>query len=157
VAIALLGTVQAGPGLAAAWGRLEVVTRTPACSVTALRQLVSRDPTAWLGRTVLAQGRAVRYHTWRAPDSIVTDNELLDADAPGGSPGLSLVWGRGDPLLTALRRLPLLGRLAPPMQAIRWGVRATYRVQLRLAPPASCAALPCIEAVVLDATPARDA
>jgi hypothetical protein len=144
---ALLVTARALPHLPAVFGHRR------AFSVPALLRKLTRDPVDWSGQTVLIQGWAAKYRTWDAPDSIVTTVELRDAAAPVGAPGLPLVWGSGDPLLVSLRRIPLLGRFAPPAQAIRWGARATYRVQLRIVPAAACAALPCVEAIVLDAAP----
>jgi hypothetical protein len=58
-----------------------------------------------------------------------------------------------DPLLAALRRLPLAGGLVPGPQVAREGVLATYRVRLVAAPAAACEASPCYEAFLLDAAP----
>jgi hypothetical protein len=148
---ALLLTVVLG------WGTLQlaaalhtrITTEEQVYSVNDLHQQVAHDPRHWLGRTLLVQGRVALDHTWSPPDSIVTRIELVD---PGTS-GVSLAWGGETPLMQALRRLPLLGRLVPRPQVLRWDTRATYRVQLRAAPAGTCAVPPCYEAFLLDAAP----
>jgi hypothetical protein len=57
-----------------------------------------------------------------------------------------------DPLLAALRHLPLADRLVPGPQVVRWGILATYRARLMVAPAAACSAVPCY-GVLLEATP----
>jgi hypothetical protein len=153
LASTLVGVVYAGPHLATALGEPGFTADRPVFSVAALQRQVVRDPGDWLGLTVRVRGRAATYKTWSPPDSIVTRVELRDADTPFSSSGLPLVWDGGDPLLTSLRQLPLLGQLVPPPQVIRWGARATYRVRLRVVPATSCMVLPCIEADLVDATP----
>jgi hypothetical protein len=55
--------------------------------------------------------------------------------------------------MASLRGLPVLGKLMPPPQLLRWEEVATYRVQLRAVPAAACPARPCYVRLVLDATP----
>jgi hypothetical protein len=75
---------------------------------------------------------------------------LLDRDGAGLLP---VSMGKPNPLLAALRRLPLLGRLMPPLHTVRWGAVGTYQVYLRAAPSGACAAPPCYQALLLDAAP----
>jgi hypothetical protein len=75
---------------------------------------------------------------------------LLDRD---GASRLPIAGWEPDPLLAALRRLPLAGRLVPGPQAVRQGVLATYRVRLQAAPAPVCDATPCYAVVLLDAAP----
>jgi hypothetical protein len=84
---------------------------------------------------------------------MVTSVELLDARPGTGWPGMPLLRENGHTLLASLRRIPLLGRLVPPAQEVRWGVPATYRVQLRRAAAKSCTSQLCIEAILLDPAP----
>ena len=126
---------------------------SPVYTVDDLERRLALDPGAWLGQPLLVQGRLVLDRTWSAPDSVVTRIELLDAHALPGAPALSVRWGGGDPIILALRRIPLLGRLARLPQTVRWGTRATYRVRLAAAPGSSCTAGLCFEAVLLDAAP----
>jgi hypothetical protein len=64
---------------------------------------------------------------------------LLDQD---GASALQAAARELDPLLAALRRLPLAGRLVPGPQVVRWGALATYRVRLVVAPPPPAARYP---------------
>jgi len=106
------------------------LTSGPVYTVTQVWRQVAHHPAGSAGRVVLVRGRAVTYRTWSAPDSIVARLELIDPQVPSGMARLSLGWGRPDPLLAGLRRLPLVGRLAPRPQRPRWGATAVYRVQL---------------------------
>jgi hypothetical protein len=104
----------------------------------------------WVGRTVLVQGRAALYRTWSPPDSIVTRIALVAPRQADGTLPLYLQWGSADPLLSSLRRLPLVGRLAPRPQQSQWGTLAIYRIQLHGRP----SGLPGgDDAVLLDAAP----
>jgi hypothetical protein len=75
---------------------------------------------------------------------------LLGRDGAGMLP---VAGWEPDPLLAALRRLPLAGGLVPGPQVARVGVLATYRVRLKTAPAPVCDATPCYEALLLDAAP----
>jgi hypothetical protein len=147
------GALQADPHVATELSALGVTADGPRYSVTDLQRQVARDPGGWIGRTVLVRGRVATDRTWSAPDSIVTRIALIDPGAPGETTVLSLVWGSADPVRAFLRRLPLLGRVAPKAQVLQLGALATYRVRLRAAPAGSCSFLPCYEALVLDAAP----
>jgi hypothetical protein len=147
------GAVQVGSHLATALSILRIAPDGPTYGVADLQRQAIRDPGRWIGPTVLVRGRAAMDRSWSAPDSIVTRFDLIDPGAPSGAGGLSLAWGGADPLLAALRRLPLIGRLAPRPQVLRWGAPATYRVRLRASPALACGTSPCYEALLLDAAP----
>lgn len=109
----------------------------PVYSVAEVERQMAQAPAGWLGRTVLVQGRAATYRTWSPPDSIVTRIVLVDPGRSAGTVPLSLQWGRADPLLASLRRLPLVGRFAPPPQRPHWGKTEVYRIQLCCLPSPS--------------------
>jgi hypothetical protein len=75
---------------------------------------------------------------------------LRDPDPAAALDRLDLTWRPGDPLLTVLRRVPLVGGILPAPHVIRWDVVAVYRVYLRVERPCGGA---CYEAVLLDAAP----
>jgi hypothetical protein len=122
-----------------------------AATVSEVERGLAQDPADWSGRIVLVRGRAARYVAWQAPDSLVTQVALVDPERVQSTLPLSLTWGRPDPLLAALRRLPLLGPMVQPMQRLHAGTTAVYRVQL-CAPAGR--AHGCAGAVLLDADPA---
>jgi hypothetical protein len=78
---------------------------------------------------------------------------LGDADRTGAVAPLPLALAGPDPLLAIVRRVPLLGSLAPAPQAVHWDVAATYRAQLRATNEALCGTPPCYEALLLDVAP----
>jgi hypothetical protein len=80
------------------------------------------------------------------------DRSPLLADF-GADAGLALARQPATPLALAMRAAPLVGGLVPAGQAPHWGVRASYRVQIRAVPGTSCTYWPCFEAVLLDAAP----
>ena len=140
----LLGPASlAAPWLAAGPGH----ERTDAAySVQEVQMGLEHHPHAWLGRAVRVRGMVYRADCScrdRAPS-------LLGRDGAGLLP---VAGWEPDPLLGALRRLPLAGRLVPGPQAARRGVLATYRVRLLAAPAAECEVSPCYEALLLDAAP----
>jgi hypothetical protein len=128
----------------------------PVYSVAAVQAGLAQDAGAWVGRTVRARGMVLFSGclSWDAggsapcPDASVY---LLDQD---GAHLLPVVAGQSDPLLAALRRLPLAGRLVPAPQQIRWGALTTYRVRLSAAPTTLCGTPPCYAAQLLDTAPA---
>jgi hypothetical protein len=122
----------------------------PLATVAQVDRALTQDPAGCRGRSVVVRGRAVRSLTWQAPDSLVLQSALVDGAHPEGLLSLSVSWGRPDPLLAALRRVPLLGRWVPPPQRLHLGMPAFYRVQL--CAPAG-AAPGCAGAVLLDADP----
>jgi hypothetical protein len=130
--------------------------RGPLYSVATVQAGLAHHPAAWVGRVVEVRGIAVRSgcQSWPSPEI---------TSCRGGGPGvlvdrawltiLPLTLEASTPLPPLLRRLPLPSQWVPPPQAVRWGVVATYRVQLRAAHASSCASPPCYQAVLLDAAP----
>ena len=76
---------------------------------------------------------------------------LTDPDQVSTAVPLLLSWGGAPPLLAVLRRVPLVGQLAPAPQILYSGVPAVYRVQVRNAACASTEAAPCYGVGLLDA------
>lgn len=132
-----------------AFDPLQIGVADPVYTLAAVERALARDPRAWVGRMVRVQGRVAIGRTWSPPDSIVTRLVLVDPGYAAGVWPLDLQWGRPDPWLAALRRLPLLGRLVPP-QRLHVGRLGIYRV--RLCAPTGWAA-GCAGAVLLDADP----
>src|SRR5205085_2935673 len=141
----------------------EVGVAGPVYSVTELRARLTHDPGAWVGHVVLVRGTVTGCGFGR-PCPLVM---VVQCAAPGpcrpiGMPGMMLVdqptasWLRGlpvqlgaqNPQLAFLRRLPLVSRLVPPPQGVRWGIPAVYRVQLQPTQQPACSSSPCYEAVL---------
>jgi hypothetical protein len=114
-------------------------------------------PRAWLGWTVRVRGLVVPCQADTADPNLPPFQscggwplDLLDSGSPGTGAFLRLSWSTQNPLLAAVRRLPLVGRLLPAPAAPARTTLATYRVRLRVAPSAVCSGTPCYEALVLD-------
>lgn len=105
-------------------------TRPDVYTVAAVERGVARDPTHWIGRTVLVRGQPVSYLLWRAPDSVVMQIGLVDSGRGNTARPLPLRWGDPDPVLAFLRRLPVVGRFAPHPQRPLWDIPAVYRLQI---------------------------
>ncbi len=134
-------------------GALDGFAVGPVYSVAALRAYLALDPHAWSGRAVLVRA-ALTIDPKRAycPDgsmSCIVNGPpiLVDPSDSNPSAGLALAWGAPDSLWAALRRLPLVGPIAPRPQTLRWGRLATYRVRLH----ASRGCRACTVALLLDA------
>src|SRR5262249_29630546 len=87
----------------------------PVYTRAALHGLVDREPARWLGRTLLVQGEAIATScVERAGTLILCAPPRVFLTDPGPSlavrPLLPLVSASPDPWLTAVRRLPLIGR-----------------------------------------------
>lgn len=128
----------------------------PVYSVAELRAQLAHDPRGWVGRTVRVRGRATacairidRGYFRCMPRQPRLDDPSTDATTEP----LLLAWADPGPVLTAMRRVPLLGNLLPAPQQVDWGAVVTYRVQLRTATRGSCGGTACYEALVLDAAP----
>jgi hypothetical protein len=78
---------------------------------------------------------------------------LVDPAGTDLADPLPLTVGPSNPLLAFVRRVPVLGGLAPAPQAVHWEVVATYRVRLGAMPHRLCGTTPCYEARLLDAAP----
>ena len=147
--IAVLGLVLVALALVAI--SRERLDRARVYTVAEVQAKLAHDPEAWLHRTLRVRGIAVAAGcAGQTPDSTSLCGpphfSLSDADPSGGPARLTLVWAGGSPLLTALRRLPLLGRFAPAPQEIRWEVVAVYRVRLQEDPRCSA----CYEVLLPD-------
>jgi hypothetical protein len=103
-----------------------------------------------MGRTVLLHGQIVLQPRKVAPGPWIWPTYLID-QGETSSARLSLVPGPADPVLAFLRRVPLVGRLAPRAQVLREGNVGTFRVQQHAVPGSTCAT--CYEALLLDADP----
>jgi hypothetical protein len=128
-----------------------------AYTVARLRAQLHQDPAAWVGRTLWVRGRIGGCPGIPPPAAQSACQEwdryyLTDTAAPATEP-LPVELGNPGPLLAALRRLPLAGRLLPGEQQIRWGLLASYRVRVRAAPALVCRRPPCYEALLPDAAP----
>jgi hypothetical protein len=135
---------------------LRAAEQDPVYSVAAVRTHLARNPHAWTGRAVRVQALTM------SPACIERESVLCAGWSPDVANLVDPVDGEflpltqvaATPLLSLLRRLPLLRDLVPAAPALHWGMRATYRVRLRAAPAGSCALAPCYEAVLLDAASA---
>lgn len=126
--IARLGApLPRGLGVASLLGVGSVYT------VADVERQVSRDPADWIGRIVLVRGQPVSY-LLQAPDGIVMQIGLVDPGRGHNARPLSLRWGEPDPLLSLLRRLPMVGRFAPRPRQLSWDTPAIYRIQLSRPP-----------------------
>ena len=161
-------------GLAGAAGLMLVVMHEAGATsrvytVAELRTSLMRDPGAWVGHVVLVRGTVTGCGFGRlCPLVMVVRCPTPGPCRPIGLPGMLLLvdqptanWLRGLPVqlgtetsqLAFLRRLPLVGRVVPPPQVVRWGIPAVYRVQLQPANRSVCGSSPCYEAVLEDAAP----
>lgn len=113
---------------------------------------IERDPRAWVGRTALVRGVALQLmpgcgarrwcpiglyapHT-RRPGPLL----LLEPDSP-------------DSLVMRLRRVPILGALAPPPQRMDNHRVAVYHVSFGAVPHTSCGENLCLTTFLVDTAP----
>lgn len=150
--VVAVGWIVARPAVPTlrALGTLRVGGWGPVYTVAAVEQHLARNPMGWAGRTVLVRARAILVRDWVPPDSLVARIDLGDPAPATSTVSLSLQWGRPDPLLATLRRLPLMGRLVPPPQRPHWDGLAVYRLQM--CAPAGCDPSGA-NAILLDADP----
>jgi hypothetical protein len=128
----------------------------PVYTVAQLQAHLARDPTALVGRTLRVRGIAnpAGCSTTDAQQGAPCPDRWRQGIVdPDGVTLLPLTAGPSNPLLAFVRRVPVLGGLAPAPQAVHWGVLATYRVRLGAMPHSLCGTTPCYEARLLDATP----
>jgi hypothetical protein len=127
----------------------------PVYSVATVQAGLAHQPSGWLGRTVRVRGVAV------PPGCVLRESMLCLKESHGFAyivdpitfAFLPLSLGAANGLLALLPPLPLAGTLAPAAQTPHWGELTTYRAQLLVMPPASCALAPCYQAALLDAAP----
>jgi hypothetical protein len=128
-------------------------TPEPVYSVVAVQSGLTHNPAAWANRILLVRGEAVAIGCTTAAEVGLCGPPrfgLRDPAPAATREQLDLTWAGGTPLLTFLRRVPLVGTIVPAPQVIRWDALAVYRVQLRIEHPCS---VTCAEAVLLDAVP----
>lgn len=147
-----------GPG---AWRSLaraaSAFSPTPEYTLAALLGNLQRDPHGWLGQVVRVRAIVTGTPHWvSAPGSLtrvadMTQLRLVDVGGMGAVVSVPLLLSQADPLVAALRQLPLAGPALPSVQQPRWGESAVYRIQLRrIAHPARGA---YYDAVLVDAAP----
>ena len=126
-------------------------------SLAAVQAGLARDPDVWVNRTVRVRAIATGCMAPAGPARISPCAEvaggLYGVGATNTISYTPVTDGPSDPWLSFLRRLPLLGSLAPPAQRLDWGVTGAYRVRFRLAPTGLCGGGACVNAVLLDAAP----
>jgi hypothetical protein len=130
------------------------VTQGPLYSVAQVQARLADDPHAWVGRTVQVRGLAVGCLASRSAPPLLSCGRwpayLLDSDSAGAGGSLPLAWASQDGLRAFWLRVAPVGGLLPPPQTPRWGMPATYRVQLRAT---ACSLAPCYAAILLDDAP----
>jgi hypothetical protein len=121
-------------------------------SVAGLHERLAAHPAAWVGRPLRVRALAGACTTQSGTGPcLYWQPELTDPDAPPGAWALPLARGSSPPLLALLRRLPLLGDLAPPPQRPHWGQTRVYSLLLQAGPCFTGDPPPCYEAVLIDA------
>lgn len=117
-------------------------------TVANLADHLAAHPAPWVGQVVRVRAVAVVMPVWvlhgRDPARRLV-SLLVD---PEGRHSLPLVLGPEDWLLAALRRLPLVGALIPPLQARVWGEPEVYRIMVEAVHGTGSVSY---EAVLLDA------
>jgi hypothetical protein len=156
-AVALAGLVLAG-GLALVVSTVSpgVGAFAPVYTVSELRAGLTDNPRAWLGHTMLVRGVALGPACPPNASCVFAWPALVDVDATGPGSSVPLSMGPANSLLALLRRLPLVGRLVPGPQLLRWGRPAVYRVQVGHAAgtsPNGTRGTRHYEAVLLDPAP----
>jgi hypothetical protein len=120
--VTLLGVLLTGVGVAVTSSHMH---QSPAYMVDAVQTLLARDPGAWVGKTVLVRGVAEQCLRSGSPARFLychhRPQDLLDPGLAGANERLPLVWGTQSGWLAVLRRLPVVGRLLPRRQTLKWG------------------------------------
>jgi hypothetical protein len=153
-AAALAGLVLVG-GLALVVSRVStgVGAFGPVYTVSELRAGLATNPHAWLGHTMLVRGVALGPACPPHASCVFAWPALVGADATRLGNSLVLSMGPANSLLALLRRLPLVRRLVPGPQLLRWGRPAVYRVRVRGAAGTPPRGTRHYEAVLLDPAP----
>jgi hypothetical protein len=153
VAILLAGTIAlAARGLAGL-----ATGAQPVYPVAAVEAGMRRDPSAWIGRTVLIRGVVLGRFLdpgCSRPTCPGTGAYSLapSLSAAGMTPALlPLVPGSAGAWLAALRHIPVLRRFLPRPRAVQLFKEATYRVHLQEGHQA-CGARACMDAILVDGT-----
>jgi hypothetical protein len=128
----------------------------PLYTIAAVRRHLHDGPTGWIGRTIEVRAVATLCATWLSgAGSPCLDQQprLDDLGGHGSIISVPLADASASPLLAALRRLPLLGPLAPSPQPLllHWGIPWVYTIRLQRTPCAGDAAQMCDQAVIVRA------
>jgi len=131
----------------------------PLYTLATVRRHLHAGPAGWIGRSVEVRAVATLCATWLSGEgSPCLDQQprLIDPSDQGSALSLSVADASAAPLLSALRRLPLVGPLMPSPQPplLRWGIPWVYTIRLQRTPCADDASQTCDQALLLDALPA---
>jgi hypothetical protein len=140
----------------AATGAFPPTLVSPVYGLPQVRRELDRDPRAWLGRTLRVQGTLVPDTAWTCSHVAACADVPLSFVLPGATgrtTHLPVRWEPAAPLVSALRRLPLVGRLLPSPQGSTWGAPAIYCVQIQHI--RGRRPINAYQIVVLDASPPR--
>jgi len=125
-----------------------LATPSAVYTVAQARAGMIRQPRSWVGRTVLVRARAFPLGA-NCPPSIpwCTNVVLTDGDSLLSTTPTLVTMAAGparpDPLVSLLRRVPLVDRLIAQPQQVDWSHVATYRVHLSTQSFSPCIA-PCM-------------
>jgi hypothetical protein len=126
----------------------------PVYAARTVRDGLTHDPSAWVGRTILVRGRvggcipeldAVAWPCHSHTDRQPPQTDTLEA--------LPLVVDDADTMLSVARRIPVLSGMLPSLPVLHWESAATYRVRIRAGAFPFCGTGTCYEAQLLDASP----
>jgi hypothetical protein len=129
----------------------------PIYTLTTLRVQLERDPQTWINTSVrvlglLASCNNVTLRPGSSPCP-VWHTVLRDPLAARSSLEVPVLLGSTPPMLSLLRRVPLLGELTPAPQVLQWGTPAVYAIQLRATPCPLPGSRTCFAALLLDPGP----
>jgi hypothetical protein len=147
----------------------------PVYSVATVRSRLRQDPVAWRDRLVRVRGVPGVCGAWAGDHTrscMLWYPALVDVDTarrpapyrairvasrtaitPAPADSLPLVQHAASRLQMVLRRLPVLDRLTPALQPVRWGVPGVYHVRLEAVSCDVGTTPPCFAAVVVNAVP----
>lgn len=144
-------------GLGGAFGRASRPEGNRVYSVAAVDEQLAGDASGWSGRIVHVRAIAEPCQAWGSPSDTLQcrtfQPQLVDYFDSGLENPLPLTIPAKNPLLTMLRRVPLLRGLAPAPQVLQWGEAATYLVRLQVMPGSACGIARCFQAVLQNAAP----